>query len=185
MSIGICAKPKVPDGKLLYSRNEGMKVNFQLADADGKNPRPVSTDLGWIYNPVPSLDGKYIVFSSKISQTPRIWRIDADGKNPFKLTEENTGYGDFNPQVTTDGKTVIFQRQSNGEEHAELMKMSIEGGQAETFYSNAQADTSGYGEGATYLGTVIAVTDGNGFSQFTFTSATPVSKSSRHATSMC
>jgi eukaryotic-like serine/threonine-protein kinase len=129
---------QMPGGKLLYSRNDGMKVDFQIADADAKNPRSIATDLGWIYNPVASPDGKYIVFSSKISQTPRIWRIDADGKNPFKLTEENPDYGDFNPQVTADGKTVVFQRQSNGEDHAELMKISIEGGEAATFYSNPQ-----------------------------------------------
>ncbi len=43
------------------------------------------------------------------------------------------------------------------------------------FYSNSQPDPSGYGEGATYIGSVNAMTDGNGFSEFQFTSATPVS----------
>ncbi len=129
---------QMPDGKLIYSRNVGTKVNFQIADADGKNPRSIADDLGVIYNPVPSPDGKYIVFSSQISKTPRIWRIDADGKNPRQLTEESAAYGDFNPQFTADGKTVVFQRQSGGEDRAELMKISVEGGQATAFYSNPQ-----------------------------------------------
>ncbi len=129
---------QMPDGKLLYSRNDGMKVDFQIADADGKNPRPIAVDLGWIYSPVPSPNGKYIVFSSKLSKSPRIWRIDADGKNPVQLTEENPDFGDFNPQVTADGKTVVFQRQNAGHDHAQLMKISIEGGQTSTFYANPQ-----------------------------------------------
>ena len=129
---------QMSDGRLIYSRNEGTKVNFQIADADGKNPRPLATDLGIIYSPVPSPDGKYIVFSSQISKSPRIWRIDADGKNPVQLTEENPNSGDFNPEFTADGKTVVFQRQSNNEERAELAKISIEGGQSSIFYSNPQ-----------------------------------------------
>ncbi len=129
---------QMPDGKLIYSRNDGVKVNFQIADADGKNPRSVATDLGIIYNPTASPDGKYIVFSSQISQSPRIWRIEADGKNPTQLTAENPDYGDFNPQVTADGTTVIFQRQSSREDRSDLMKISIEGGQATNFYTDAQ-----------------------------------------------
>lgn len=133
---------QMPDGKLIYSRNIGTKVNFQIADADGKNPRSIADDLGIIYSPVPSPDGKYIVFSSQISKTPRIWRIDADGKNPVQLTEESSSFGDFNPQFTADGKTIIFQRQSGGEDRADLMKISVEGGQATIFYSNPKESVS-------------------------------------------
>jgi len=129
---------QMPDGKLIYSRSEGTKIKFQIADADGKNPRSITDDLGIIYSPAPSPDGKYIVFSSQISKSPRIWRIDADGKNPVQLTEENPDHGDFNPEFTTDGKTVIFQRQKNTEERAELAKISVGGGQSTNFYTNPQ-----------------------------------------------
>ena len=129
---------QMPDGKLLYSKRDGTKVNFQMADADGKNPRPITTDLGLIYNPVPTPDGRYIVFSSQFSKTPRIWRADADGKNPVQLTEESADHGDFSPQIAADGKTVVFQRERVNRDSAELMKISIEGGRAAPFYSNNQ-----------------------------------------------
>ena len=135
---GVYGLAQMPDGKLLYSRNDGTNIKFQIADADGKNPQPIAADLGLIYNPAISPDGKYIVFSSQISQSPRIWRIDADGKNPTQLTQENPDYGDFNPQVTADGTTVIFQRQSSREDRSDLMKIPISGGAETTFFSDPQ-----------------------------------------------
>ncbi|MGI8786189.1 MAG: carboxypeptidase regulatory-like domain-containing protein, partial [Pyrinomonadaceae bacterium] len=46
------------------------------------------------------------------------------------------------------------------------------------FYSNQNADPSGYGEGATYIGTKVVTTDSNGFAQFNFTSSASVSANS-------
>ena len=129
---------QMPDGKLFYSKNDGRKIEFQLADADGKNPHDITGDLETIYTPAPTRDGKYFVFSSQMSKSPRIWRIDADGKNPVKLSDENSGFSDFNPQVTADGKTVIFQRQNNSEDRSALFKVSIEGGQVAPFFANPQ-----------------------------------------------
>lgn len=129
---------QMSDGKLFQSRSNERKIDFQTTDADGKNPRLITADLAAIYSPVPTPNGRYIVFSSQMSKTVRIWRMDADGKNLLKLTEENPDYGDFNPQVTTDGKTVIFQRGSNSGDRSDLMKVSIEGGRVASFYANAQ-----------------------------------------------
>ncbi|MEO6587982.1 MAG: protein kinase [Pyrinomonadaceae bacterium] len=133
---------QLPDGKLIYSSNDGTRVNFQIADTNGKNPRSIAGDLGLIYNPALSPDGRYIVFSSQLSKSPRIWRIDADGKNAVQLTAEIPDYGDFGPQVTADGKTVIFIRQNSSEDRAELMKISIEGGEATTFYKDIEQSLS-------------------------------------------
>ena len=65
--------------------------------------------------------------------------MDIDGKNIIQLSEENPDYADFNPHVTADGKTVIFQRQNVNDVRSSLMKVSIDGGQAVPFYSNEQA----------------------------------------------
>lgn len=134
---GVYGLAQLPDGKLLYSRESNTKINFQIADADGKNSRPIAEELGLIYNPVPSPDGRYLVFSTQKTKSPRIWRSDADGKNSVQLTAEDENYGDFNPQITADGKSVIFQRQNISEDRAELAKVSIEGGAIAVFYANA------------------------------------------------
>ncbi len=79
---------QMPDGNLFYSKNDGRKIDFQIADADGKNPRNITGNMETIYSPVPTPDGRYIVFSSQMSKTPRIWRMDADGKNVVQLSDE-------------------------------------------------------------------------------------------------
>ncbi|MDQ2747911.1 MAG: protein kinase [Acidobacteriota bacterium] len=126
---------QMPDGKLFYSKNDGRKIDFQIADADGKNPRNITKNMEAIYSPVPTPDGRYIVFSSQMSKTPRIWRMDADGKNAVQLSDENAGFADFNPQVTADGQTVVFER-SNSDNRSSLFKVSIEGGQVSPFFDN-------------------------------------------------
>ena len=126
---------QMPDGKLFYSKNDGRKVDFQIADADGKNPHIITNNMDTIYSPAPTPDGRYIVFSAKLSKSPRIWRMESDGKNPVQLSDENPGSADFNPQVTADGKTVIFDRRNN-EDKSALFKVSIEGGQVSPFFVN-------------------------------------------------
>ena len=126
---------QLPDGKLFYSKNDRGKIDFQIADADGKNPRVITNNMDTIYSPVPTPDGRYIVFSSQMSKSPRIWRMETDGKNPVQLSDENPGSADFNPQVTADGKTIIFNRKNN-EDKSALFKVSVEGGQVSPFFVN-------------------------------------------------
>ena len=132
---------QMPDGKLFLSRSSERKVDFEITDADGKNPQLITSDLPSIYSPVLSPNGRYIVFSSDKSKTVRIWRTDADGKNPVKLTEETSDYGDFNPQITPDGKNVIYQRSNSNNDRSDLMKVSIDGGQSSTFYTGEKTNT--------------------------------------------
>ena len=124
------------DGKLLFTRSEGKDSDIWLSDADGRNSRAVLSDPGFSTNPVLTPDGRYIVFNRQKEKSSRIWRSDADGKNPVQLTDESPEYADFSPQVTPDGKTIIFQRQTSNSEHSNLMKVPVEGGSVEPFYSN-------------------------------------------------
>jgi Tol biopolymer transport system component len=53
-----------------------------------------------------------------------------------QLSEDNADYADFNPQVTPDGKSVLFQRQIANSERSILVKVPIEGGPAEVLYQS-------------------------------------------------
>ena len=76
------------------------------------------------------------MFVRQRDKTSRIWRMNADGTGVVQLTEADTAHFDFNPQVTPDGKLVIFQRQLPGDDRSVLMKMPIEGGTAEVLYDS-------------------------------------------------
>jgi serine/threonine protein kinase/dipeptidyl aminopeptidase/acylaminoacyl peptidase len=115
-------------GKLLFTRHDDKTVNFWTTDPEGKNIQRLTSEAKFNGHPVVSQDGRYIVFCSNRSGGARIWRMKADGSGAAPLTEENLNTGDYEPQITPDGKTVVFIRESKQEGDAVLMKVSIEGG---------------------------------------------------------
>lgn len=125
-----------PDGSLMYTRHDGKEAEIWTADADGKNGKLLFQESGFAVDPVATADGRYIVFNLQKDKRSRIWRMNADGTAPVPLTEESPDFIDFFPQVTPDGKTVIFQRQIVNQERFRLMRVSIDGGPAELFYEN-------------------------------------------------
>ena len=135
---GLNGLVELPDRSLLYTRNEGKQSQIWLSNADGENPRPLVTDDAFSVSPNETADGKYIVFNLQKNQdkSSRIWRADADGKNAMRLTPDEPGNSDFNPQITPDGKTVIFQRQLANVDRSILMTVPIEGGRPEVLFSN-------------------------------------------------
>lgn len=123
------------DGKLLFTRNDGKESDLWITDADGKNPTALLAEPGLAASPAGTPDGKYLVFNLQKDKSSGIWRTDADGKNAVRLTDANPDHVDFNPQVTPDGKFVVFQRKAADDERFSLMRVPIAGGPAELFYS--------------------------------------------------
>jgi len=116
------------NGKIYYTKRSGREVNVWEADEDGKNERQITSDSLMNVSPVMSNDGKFLVFSSNRKNGFRIWRTDVDGKNAVQLSDEAKD-GDFKPQITDDGQTVIFTRHSKNGGKSVLMRVSAGGGE--------------------------------------------------------
>lgn len=127
---------QMPNGKLLYTRSESKEADIWSSDADGGNARVLAAETGSAVAPVISPDGRYIVYAHQELKSSQIWRMDADGKNPVRLSEESQEYSDHSPQVTRDGRFIIFHRMLAADDRAVLMKVSIDGGLANLFYSD-------------------------------------------------
>ncbi|NOT48722.1 MAG: protein kinase [Acidobacteria bacterium] len=123
------------DGKLIFTRNQGKEADLWIADGEGKNASALLAEPGFSVGPVTTPDGRYVVFNLQKDKSSGIWRTDADGKNAVRLTDLDADHLDMNPQVTPDGKAVIFQRKSAEDERCVLMKVPVTGGPAEPFYS--------------------------------------------------
>lgn len=123
------------DGSLLFTRKREKDLDLWTADRDGRNAKALLEESGFSVSPATTPDGRYVVFDLQKDKTSRIWRIDSDGKDPVQLTENDPAFADFNPQVTQDGRMVIFQRQVSSEDRVSLMKIPVDGGKAEPFYS--------------------------------------------------
>ncbi|HEV2860549.1 MAG TPA: protein kinase [Pyrinomonadaceae bacterium] len=105
------------DGGFLYTVNDGIHTNL-WAREEGAAERQLTFEAD-NFKPARSPDGRFVVFVSTRAGTMNLWRVNADGTQPVRLTDGK--YEDV-PSVTPDGRWVIY-RTGNG-----IRKVSIEGG---------------------------------------------------------
>ncbi|HEY0428331.1 MAG TPA: protein kinase [Pyrinomonadaceae bacterium] len=136
--LGFEGMAHTSDGKLLYSRKIGKEVNIFALNESDRSEKQLTKDGGNNFYPFASPDGKYIVFTSNRNGAYSLWRMDADGKNPFQLTNFPDGM-DGDPQILSDNETVLFFRQKNDGSRATIMKASLNGGEAVPALPESQA----------------------------------------------
>ena len=75
---------------------------------------------------LPSPDGSRLFFGWRVTGVPQVWRLDGPDRFPIQLTggEDNTSVDG----ITPDGKTLVIERDRNGEENPGLYTMSANGG---------------------------------------------------------
>ncbi len=125
-------------GRLLYSKKTGEEINIFSSKDDGSDERQLTSGAKFNFEPRPTADGKFVVFSSNRSGYHNLWRIDADGKNPLQLTNFQNGL-DNHLEISPDGKTVIFARQGTDGGKSVLMRVSIDGGEAAAVFPESQS----------------------------------------------
>ena len=77
-----------------------------IADADGKNERPLVPHGTLEYSPSYSADGKWVVFTKETAGLSDIYRIHPDGSDLERLTDDPA----FDDQgvLSPDGRTLAF-----------------------------------------------------------------------------
>jgi len=121
-----------PQPHVDMSKGYVWMVNPQLglyrADLDGKNPKPLIVERGYVAEATVSPDGKYMVFTGGFDGDLDIYRADLDGSNIQRLTTEY-GY-DGGPFVSWDGKKIVYRRdeiesQKEREDYKALFKQHL------------------------------------------------------------
>jgi serine/threonine protein kinase/Tol biopolymer transport system component len=107
-----------PDGKIVYCSTGGGSESIWINRPDGTENKQLSS--GTLQNiwPVVSPDGRYIVWAARPVARWELWRMEIDGSNPTKLTDDGY-FQDF----SRDGKWVFYSPPN-----AKLLKIPIEGG---------------------------------------------------------
>ena len=91
-----------PNDRFIYSTFGG---DIWSIDARGGERRQLTTGAAGDFSPKPSLDGRYIFFTSNRSGSQQVWRIASDGSNPVQITKT----GGRPCGVTPDGKWLYYQ----------------------------------------------------------------------------
>lgn len=130
-----------PDGKLLYVSDTSGNYDIWLMDADGKNPRQLTSDGGINMWPSVSPDNRYVIFGSNRGGNAgsfHIWRMNIDGSSPKQLTN---GDAEYWPVCSADSKWVIYTRIDSGNTKPLLWKVPIEGGDPVQITTNTALQT--------------------------------------------
>ncbi len=112
-----------PDGKLVCSSWAG---GVSLMEGNGENRKLLQGEMvtrGHSGYPAVTPDGRYIIFSSDLSGSRHIWRMDINGSNHVQLTN---GVGEHEPSCAPDGRWIIYTDESSST--PTLWKVPVEGG---------------------------------------------------------
>ncbi len=152
-----------------------------VANIDGTNAAPITTDPVGAYNPNWSPDDTKIVFASSRDNNngEEIYLMDSNGKHQTRLTF--TSGRDFYPIFTPDGQHIAFTSERDG--HGQIYLMNLDGSNQVNISNNAYWDQLPY---FNYEGTKMSFqssrdepngniyiqnVDGTGLQRITFDSA--------------
>jgi TolB protein len=92
--------------RIVFALNAPARSGLFLADADGKNERPLLLATGRDYNASFSADGKWVIFTSEQGGSANIYRVRPDGTGLERMTE-GPSYDD-QAALSPDGRTLVF-----------------------------------------------------------------------------
>ena len=101
--------------KIAFTSTRDGNGEIYVMDGDGGNQRRVTVNPARDWYPTWSPDGNKIAFlSNRNKDRQQIWVIDADGKNPMRLTD---GLLDSNPDWSPDGTKILYDTVRVPEDH--------------------------------------------------------------------
>jgi TolB protein len=110
-----------PDGRLVYVSDFDGKRDLWSINTDGSGNTQLTDGPHKDIYPTVTPDGRYILFESTREGAHSIWRVDANGRNPTRLTR---GSSDSEPVCSPDGKWVVYVSYDGSP--PKLRKVSIE-----------------------------------------------------------
>jgi serine/threonine protein kinase/Tol biopolymer transport system component len=116
----------MPDGRMLYTTRVKGDQDIWIVNGDGSGNRQLTMNARSNFSPVPTPDGRFIVFASTRNGDTSLWKMDSEGGNVVPLTGDPGS--EAYPTVTPDGRWVVFQH-TDPSNISMIKKVSIDGGE--------------------------------------------------------
>jgi Tol biopolymer transport system component/DNA-binding winged helix-turn-helix (wHTH) protein len=122
------------DGKIVFSTiNNGNADIWMINPATGAQ-KQLTADAHADTSPRASPDGKFIYFLSNRAGLMSVWRMNTDGTNPQKITENQDV---FALDLAPDGREIFYTARAENIYIQKLWKISAEGAGAKQLTENA------------------------------------------------
>lgn len=118
------------DGAILYESSVGGSWDIYVTpangmDDDGSAIRRLTRGGSLDRMPAMSPDGRYIAFISDRAGSYDVWRMDAEGSDPVRLT--STDEPEIHPYWTPDSRHIVYNKQVPGERLYAIWMMDVDG----------------------------------------------------------
>ncbi|HUU13868.1 MAG TPA: hypothetical protein VM182_09170 [Terriglobia bacterium] len=124
-----------PDGKTLaYVAERNSNFDIYTVPVEGGAETRLTDAPGLDDGPDYTPDGKYIYFNSERTGSMKIWRMKPNGGAQEQVTRQPTGYADWFPHPSPDGKWLVFLSYDESvkghppNKHVKLRIMPLAGG---------------------------------------------------------
>jgi TolB protein len=118
----LCGAQPAAKHRILFNRFRVPEFALFVADADGKNERPLVPHGESEYSPALSLDGTWVAFTSERMGQADIYRVHPDGTGLEQLTHDPAF--DDQAALSPDGSTLAFMS-TRGNGHANIWLLDI------------------------------------------------------------
>lgn len=115
------------DGRIIYSTTDGGNADIWTIAADGSDKNRLIADKYADLQPGLSVDGRSMYFLSNRTGQMAVWRSNADGSDPAKLTE---GSDAFSLAVSPDGRHIYYTLRADSVFSQHLWRANADGSDA-------------------------------------------------------
>lgn len=112
------------DNQIVYSTINNGNADIWIINSDASEQKQLTSDTGADTSPKFSPDGKFIYFLSNRSGLMSVWRMNIDGTNPQKITENQDV---FSLDLSPDGKEIFYTARAENIYVQKLWKCSADG----------------------------------------------------------
>ncbi len=113
--VGSLSALAAPDSReiVAYATLRPSNLDLYLFEAPGREPRRLTADPGFDYNPVFSPEGRWVVFCSERRGNPDLYALDLESGGEPRLLAESEAMEDA-PAFSPDGRVLAFVSDRDG-----------------------------------------------------------------------
>jgi TolB protein len=115
------------DGLIAFAIQDSTGIQIATVHADGSHFQKITSGDMISLDPAWSPDGKHLVFTHDTSNGTRLFRTDAQGRNPTLLFKDAAGWRDRTASYSPDGRRIVFARCGPGDGSCGISVMNADG----------------------------------------------------------